>query len=67
MERDTICVQGGYTAGKRRAPARSPLSSPLRLSMRPVRIWENCLIWRPRATSNPACRIPPATMCEEDL
>ena len=55
MNRDTICVQGGYTPGNG-----EPRQIPI-IQSTTFKYATSCSIWKPTAISIPACRTPPAT------
>ena len=59
MNRDTICVQGGYTPGNGE-PRQIPIIQSTTFKYATSEDM-GCLIWRQTAISIPVCRTPPAT------
>ena len=57
MNRDTICVQGGYTPGNGE-PCQIPIVQSTTFNMPPAKTWASCSIWKLTATSIPVCRTP---------
>ena len=58
MNRDTICVQGGYTPGNGE-PRQIPIIQSTTFKYATSEE-ASCSTWKPTATSTPACRTPPA-------
>lgn len=61
MNRDTICVQGGYTPGNGE-PRQIPIIQSTTFKYATSEDMASCSTWKPTATSTPACRTPPVTL-----